>query len=63
MRTETELQKNREQLAEMGLLIGKLDAECKQLRVLCARAADALECHNLDHLQDDLIADLRKAAE
>jgi len=32
-------------------------------KVLLTRAADALECHNLDHLQDELIAELRKAAQ
>ena len=35
----------------------------RKLQSLCARAADALDCHNLDHLQDDLVAELRKAAE
>lgn len=33
------------------------------LERLIARAANALDCHNLDHLQDDLITDLRKAAQ
>ena len=33
-----------------------------ELSKLCLRAADTLECRNLDHLPDDLIDELRKAA-
>ena len=33
------------------------------LKRLCVRAAEALDSYNFDHLQDDLIAELRKAAE
>ena len=40
-----------------------LALENKELKALLTRAADALDCHNLDHLQDDLIDELRKAAE
>jgi septal ring factor EnvC (AmiA/AmiB activator) len=64
-----------EQLFEKHL--AEKDAEIEQLRneivvlqrnefyfeELVCRAADALDYHNLDHLQDDLIAELRKAAE
>jgi hypothetical protein len=34
----------------------------EEIRALLTCAADALECYNLDHLQDNLIDELRKAA-
>jgi hypothetical protein len=43
----------------------KLEHALRQIenqKSLMTCAADALDCHNLDHLQDDLIAELRKAA-
>jgi hypothetical protein len=41
----------------------QVDGQCARLRGLLTQAADALDCHNLDHLQDDLIAELREAAQ
>jgi hypothetical protein len=40
-----------------------LRAQIERLKALLTRAADALECHNHDRLQDGLIAELRKAAQ
>jgi hypothetical protein len=41
----------------------KQSAEIKELKVLCARAADALEAWNCAGFYDKLIAELRKAAQ
>ena len=55
-----DLRKNFDIVAEVALV---REQEIIGLKILCAQAAEALDCHNLDHLQDALIADLRKAAE
>jgi len=58
MLTETEIASLKNQGFEWVLL------EIAEYRMLCAHAADALEdCPDLDHDHEDLIAQLRKAAE
>jgi hypothetical protein len=48
-------------LEPMGF-IKRQGAEIVGLKELLRRAAEALACCNLDHLQDDLIAEVRQAA-
>ena len=53
----------KDQIKGLEEALQRQDNEIIDLKALIARAAEALECHNLDYLQDDLIAQLRKAAE
>jgi hypothetical protein len=54
---------NMELRAEIAGLKNCSDINWRRMKALLIRAADALDYYNLDHLQDDLIAELRKAAE